>query len=197
MTLYPEQVRALGYARKRGTEAALTEIRARVAGTYAEIENLVGSLAPEVVRRRTEVSAWSVHEVVYHLVQSDGPAAPQLRDLLAGNDCDEPIAAGLQSPEPFAVGWGDLLERFRHAHRDIVALLDRASDDIPAAATAAVQMVVKCAGPDGVLVPVHWVERFDWKAYAILLHAHTREHIAQVNRILAALAAPAPTSSSG
>ena len=47
-------------------------------------------------------------------------------------------------------------------------------------------MVVKCAGSDGTLAPVSWVERFDWKAYSILLHAHNREHIAQVQRILSA-----------
>ena len=39
---------------------------------------------------------------------------------------------------------------------------------------------------DGTLAPVSWVERFDWKSYSILLHAHNREHIAQVQRILSA-----------
>ena len=53
-------------------------------------------------------------------------------------------------------------------------------------ATAAVRMVVKCATPDGTLQAVSWDHRFDWKAYAILLHAHNREHIAQVHRILKA-----------
>ena len=57
-------------------------------------------------------------------------------------------------------------------------------------------MVVKCADPDGSLRPVHWLERFDWKAFAILLHAHNREHMAQIQRTLAALealdAAPEP-----
>jgi len=45
-------------------------------------------------------------------------------------------------------------------------------------------MVVKCARPDGALEPVSWLERFDWKAFSVLLHAHNREHIAQVERIL-------------
>jgi hypothetical protein len=49
-------------------------------------------------------------------------------------------------------------------------------------------MVIKRARPDGSFEPVHWVERFDWKAFAVLIHAHNREHVDQVERILAAVA---------
>ncbi|HEV8583164.1 MAG TPA: DinB family protein [Thermoanaerobaculia bacterium] len=187
--LLPEQERALGYIRKRGTEAALEAIRGKVAGTYAEFEALVETIPAAVAAEHRSTSGWSIHEVVDHLVQSDGPAVHQLAQLLAGQSLDTPIPASLQSPNPFELDWDTLRREFRRIHQDILGLLTAASDDVPITATAPVQMVVKCAGPDGSLTAVSWVERFDWKAYAILLHAHNREHIAQVNRILNAPAA--------
>lgn len=186
MPLLPEQQRALAYARRRGTESSLAEIRNRVAGTYAEVEALAAGVSPEAARRRPRPDSWSIQEVVDHLIESDRPAVGQLADLLAGVSVEHPIAASLQSPDPPGTGWQELLERFREVHRQILTLLDSATDDLPLTATAPVQMVVKCAMPDGRLEPVPWLERFDWKAFAILLHAHNREHIAQIQRILAA-----------
>jgi hypothetical protein len=184
MSLFPEQVRALAYVRKRGTDAPVDSIRERVAATYAEFEALVaGIAAPAALESRT-VTEWSVQEVVDHLVESDRPAVEQLAQLLSGQSSGEPIPASLQSPHPRDLDWDALRERFRTVHENILALLDRATDDIPLIATAAVQMVVKCADVEGNLRPVSWVEHFDWKAFAILLHAHNREHIAQVQRIL-------------
>jgi hypothetical protein len=186
VTLLPEQLRALAYARKRGSEAPVETIRARLTATYADFEALVEPIPADVARQRRATSAWSIQEVVDHLVESDRPAVAQLARLLAGEPVDTPIPASLQSPRPLDQDWSDLRRAFRAVHRDLLALLAPATDDLPLAATAAVQMVVKCAGPDGTLAPVSWLERFDWKAYAILLHGHNREHIAQVQRILGA-----------
>lgn len=185
--LRPEQLRALAYVHKRGTKAPLAEIRSRVAGTYAEIESLVADVPAEVARsRRPEVSAWSVQEVVDHLVESERPAANQLARLLAGQDVEEPIPAGLQSEDPLGHDWHALRGDLRTVHENVLDHLATAADDVPVTAKAPVEMVVKCEEPDGTLRPVHWIQRFDWKAYSILLHAHTREHIAQIHRILAA-----------
>ena len=198
VTLRPEQRAALGYARRRGTEAPLDAIRSRVAGTFAEIEALVAPLAAADAAWRPAPGAWSVHEVVDHLVESDRRGAEQLAGLVAGRSAGSPIPAGLLSVDPAAVGWDELRARFAAVHRDVVAVLDGASDATPLAATAPVEMVVKCAGPDGAIEPVHWIERFDWKAFAILVHAHNREHIAQIQRTLAATgAAGADLPSSG
>lgn len=195
MTLYPEQERALAYARRRGTEAPLAAIRERVAATYALFEERVAEIPAEVARRRPAPhlgsGSWSVLEVVDHLVESDTPAAGQLESLLAGRDVAEPVPAGLQSDDPLGLDWGDLRERFRAIHRRVLDLLDGASDDLPQDATAPVVMVVKHALPGGLVgegEPVHWIERFDWKAFAVLIHAHNREHIDQVERVLAAVA---------
>lgn len=161
-------------------------IRERVAATFDTLDGLVETIAPEVAREHRSTSAWSIHEVVDHLVESDRPAIEQLARLLAGDDVGEPIAASLQSAAPLAKDWGELRTQLRGIHRDLLALLSAATGDEPTTATAPVQMVVKCAGADGSLEPVSWLERFDWKAFAILLHAHNREHIAQIQRILAA-----------
>jgi hypothetical protein len=186
MTLRPEQQRALDYVRRRGTEAQVASIRERVTGTYAAFDALVEPIPAAVARQHRSSSGWSIQEVVDHLVESDRPAIEQLAALLAGRSVGEPIAASLQSAAPLLRDWNHLRAELRAIHRDIEALLAAASDDDPTTATAPVQMVVKCAAPDGTLEPVSWVERFDWKAFAILLHAHNREHIAQVQRILAA-----------
>lgn len=189
MTLRPEQQRALDYARRRGTEAPLDAIRERVAATYDTLDALVATIGADVAREHRVTSAWSIQEVVDHLVESDRPAIEQLAQLLAGNDVGEPIAASLQSAVPLAKDWSELRAQLRGIHHDLVAMLAAASGDEPTSATAPVQMVVKCARADGSLEPVSWLERFDWKAFAILLHAHNREHIAQIQRILAAPAA--------
>jgi hypothetical protein len=197
MALLPEQMRALAYAKKRGTDAPLQEIRTRLAGTYTEIEALVQAVSPAVAREHRASSGWSIQEVVDHLVESDAPAIGQLTELLAGRSVEEPIPASLQSADPLGHDWLGLQHRFRTIHENLLDLLSGASDQVPLEAKAAVQMVVKCAGPDGKPTPVTWVQRFDWKAFTILIHAHNREHIAQIHRILAAPSAgeapiPAP-----
>lgn len=184
MPLLPEQIQALAYARKRGTDAPLDSIRTRVAGTYSELRALVEAVPAEVARERRSASGWSVQEVVDHLVESDRQAVEQLGRLLAGEPVDTAIPASLQSPRPLDRDWSELRRELCAVHQGILDLLAAATDDLPLTATAPVQMVVKCAGPDGALAPVSWLERFDWKAYSILLHAHNREHIAQIGRIL-------------
>jgi hypothetical protein len=184
MSLLPEQIKALAYARKRGTDAAVESIRERVAATYAEFEALVAGIAEPLARQSGSTVGWSVQEVLDHLVESDRAAIDQLSQLFSGQSCGVPIPASLQSQHPRDLDWDTLRLQFHTVHENVLALLANATDEIPLGATAAVQMVVKCADAAGNLRPVSWVEHFDWKAYSILLHAHNREHIAQVNRIL-------------
>jgi len=187
MSLRPEQEQALAYVRKRGTESSLADIESRVAGTFAAIEAAVANIPPAVARQRPRPSAWSVQEIVDHLTVSDRLAVAQLAGLLAGSSSDEPIPAGLQSVAPLKIAWDDLQAEFRRVHQAILDLLASASDEIDLQATTVVEMVVKCANEDGTLDTVHWLQPFDWKAFAILLHAHNREHLAQVQRTLSSL----------
>jgi hypothetical protein len=183
----PEQARALEYMRRKGTESTFAEIRGRVAATFARFGELIEPLDAPLAQRGPRPGAWSVQEVVDHLLVTDRWSLAQLRELLAGRSVDEAIPASLQSESPLDRDWAELRSDFRELHAEILATLDGASDDVSLAVTAPVVMVVKCAEPDGTMVPIHWPHRFDPKAYAILLHAHSREHIAQIERTLGEL----------
>lgn len=67
---------------------------------------------------------------------------------------------------------------------DILELLEGASDAGPQEATAPVVMVVRCATGDGGTEPVEWIERLDWKAYALAIRVHVLEHIMQIRRTI-------------
>ena len=187
MTLRPEQERALAYARRRGTEAPLADLRRRVAETFAALDARLASIPAAHARIRPAPAAWSVHEVVDHLIVSHRPAMDQLRTLLAGREPEGgPVPANLQSPEPLARGWAELVAELAAVHAGFLALLDGAADASPQEARAPIEMVVKCATPDGALEPVHWVERVDWKAFAAVIRVHALEHLHQIERTLAA-----------
>lgn len=188
MTLRPEQEAALRYAQAKGTEAPLASIRERVAGTFSQIEELLASLPEEVVQVRPGAGRWCVQEVVDHLIESHRPAVEQLRSLIAGvPPAGDPIPASLQSADPLGQPWPDLVQRLRKIHRSYLAALDSASDETPLEAKTPVLMVVKVREEDGRTVPVEWLHDFDWKAYAVIFRAHTLEHIAQIERTLAAV----------
>ena len=183
----PEQRQALDYVRRKGTEAPAADVRQRLAIAFREIEALLEAVPAELTGRRPEPAAWSVHEVVDHLVESHRPAAHQLDQLLAGVSPADPIPAGLLSPEPFHRDWATVTAELRTVHRALCSLLEGVGDDTPAEARAPVAMVVRCATPDGGSEPVHWIESFPWKAFALLVAVHTREHTGQIQRILGRL----------
>lgn len=189
MVRFPEQQRALDYARRRGTEAPLTELRDRVARTFAELETWLHALPGERAPERPAPGKWSAHEIVDHLVESHRPAVGHLRELIAGRSIDsDPTPAGLLSPEPLSRPWATLLGALETVHRDYLRELDRATDATPLTARGPVVMVVRCRMPEGHVEPVHWIEHFDWKASAILVRAHSLEHLQQLQRTGAALA---------
>ena len=196
MELRPEQVQALSYARRQGSEAPIDVIRGKVGATFRELETLLASVPAELTGQRPAESAWSIHEVVDHLVVSHRRAVEELTDLVAGRTPRSgPIPAGLVSDDPFAITWSDLVGELKAIHRRFVAALEGASDETPLTARAPIEMVVKCRQPDGRVEPVHWVESFDWKAYAILFRAHSIEHVHQIRRTLAAVGENTPSTS--
>jgi hypothetical protein len=83
--------------------------------------------------------------------------------------------------------WGSLAAEIQDIHRLFRAAADRANDALSLDVKAPVQMVVKVAGENGEMTSVAWVEELDWKAYAVGISAHTREHQAQVERTLEAI----------
>lgn len=188
MELLPEQSRALGYARRRGTQAPVGTLRAKVSATFRELEALLDSVPEEVAAEAPAPSRWSVHEVVDHLVESHRRAVEQLASLVSGESPESgPIPAGLTSEAPFAKSWSVVVGELRDVHRRFEGVLAGATDETPLTARAPIEMAVRCATADGESRPVHWVETFDWKAYAILFRAHSLEHVQQIQRILAAV----------
>ncbi|HKH45310.1 MAG TPA: DinB family protein [Thermoanaerobaculia bacterium] len=194
--LRPEQDAALRYAREKGTEASVDSIRQRLSGTFAKLEGLLASLPERVVRIRPAPDRWSIHEIVDHLVESHRPAVDSLRELVRGHWPEGgPIPASLLSADPLGRPWPSLVRELSGVHRQLLAILDGASDETPLTARAPVVMVVKIRAEDGSLTPVEWVDDFDWKAFAIILRAHTLEHVAQIERTLAAVGAADPRTS--
>lgn len=185
--LRPEQEAALRYAREKGTEAPAASVRQRMAKTFAQLEALLAAIPQEAVRIRPAPGRWSVHEIVDHLLESHRPAIDELRELVRGHRPEGgPIPASLLSADPLGRPWPGLVRELSGVHRELLAILDGASDATPLTAKAPVLMVVKVREEDGSLTPVEWVDDFDWKAFAILLRAHTLEHVAQIERTLQA-----------
>lgn len=183
----PEQRAAVDYARRAGTEAPSASIVRRLESTFAELDAELAAVSPEAAAWSPGEGRWSVRDVTDHLVVSHRWAMRQLGELVAGRvPAEGPIPAGLRSPSPPPSPWPELAGELSRTHADFLRLVAATPEDTSLAARAPVEMVVKCAGPDGRLEPVHWVESFDWKAVAILFRAHALEHLHQVRRILAA-----------
>ena len=191
VTVRPEQQRALDYLRRKGTEAPVERLREHVAGTFTELEALLDGVPPALRAVRPGPGRWSVQEVVDHLVESHRPAVEQLRSLVAGErPAGGPIPASLQSADPLARRWEDLVAELRQVHRDYREVLEQADDATSLAVTAPLLMVVKVAGDDGALTPVTWERELDWKASAQAFRVHTIGHRQQIAATLAALGHP-------
>jgi DinB family protein len=183
----PERTAALEYLRRHGTDAPAARLCASLRAVFHALERKLVDV-PEAMRTlRPAPDAWSVHEVVDHLVESDRPAVAELRDLCAGmSPVGGPIRARLQSPDPFARSWPELVRDLTRAHADLLASVASADDDTPLTARAPSVIVITVPGESGREV-LEWVEQLDWKAYTQAIRVHTHEHLAQIERTIAAL----------
>ena len=59
--------------------------------------------------------------------------------------------------------------------------------DFATDARAPIVMVVNVPDEPGKVVPLHWVEDLDWKAYAIVWRLHVIDHRKQAKKVHAAL----------
>lgn len=181
MPLRPEQVRALEYLQRRGTNADPATLRKEMEAALRSFEDEVAGVPASLRSVRPAPGAWSVHEIVDHLTVSHRRAAGELRILIAGRRPEGgPIPASLQSEDPHGIPWPELFSQLKDVHETILEIL---SEDTPLSeARAPVVLVVKTANEAGELVPVEWIEELDWKAYAQGLRVHTLEHLSQVQR---------------
>ncbi len=189
MSLYPEQIRAIDFLRLKGTQAELPKLREQLAKAFVTLEALAEDVPPAFRAVRPREGAWSVHEVIDHLVVTHTLAEGELRELIAGRrSVGEPIAAGLVSDDPFAVSWDVLLDRLRQVHRDFLDAANAGDEDTPLDLRTPIVLVVKVPGADGTPTPVAWSHDLDWKAYVQAFRFHTLEHVEQIKRMLSELA---------
>jgi hypothetical protein len=174
------------YLRDRGTRLPAARIAERVGAAFQALDAALVPVTDEEARRRTLPGEWTVQEVVDHLVETHRASLDELRDLLADRrPSGGPIPASLQSPEPMAHRFQDLVEELRGLHVRILEVLGRAADRLTDA-RARVVMVIDVREQDGTERPLSWVEEVDWKAYAIIFRLHEVDHLNQIKKILAA-----------
>ena len=179
----PEQVRALAYLKRKGTDAPIELLRRRIADSFADFETMIASVPPSLRRLSPAPGRWSAQEVVDHLIESHRPAVSQLDSLLNGLTPETgAVPASVQSTDPLAHKWDELVEELHRIHASLINLFERASDSCSLDVRVPVNMVMKADDPGG--PSVQWEERLDWKAFAQTLRIHTIEHRSQIERTL-------------
>jgi hypothetical protein len=187
VTLRPEQVKAQEYLHAKGTRLAAPQIHERVAAGFAALETFLDEVTEAEAQARALPGEWTIQEVADHLVETHRPSLEELRDLLTGRrPPGEPIPAGLQSRDPSARPWPELLVLLKRLQAEVVATLGAAPDRLTDA-RAPVVMVINVKEEDGRETPLHWIEELDWKAYAIIFRLHVLDHLGQVRKVLKAV----------
>jgi hypothetical protein len=177
------------YLKTKATDLPADVIRERVTQALAAFERFAANVSAEQARRRAWDEEWAIQEIVDHLVETYRPGVDELRCVLAGRrPPGEPIPASLQSKAPMLRPWAWLLRELRTIHADVGAMLEDVPPDFETSARAPVVMVINTPRADGTLRPLHWIEDFDWKAYAIISwRLHAIDHLNQAKKVLAAL----------
>jgi hypothetical protein len=176
--------RALAYFASKSSLAP-HDVRQQIAAAFDSLHAVLDEVGPDRWSVRPAGDAWSVQEVVDHLLETFRPGVDELRCVLAGErPSGEPIPAAVQSKAPRLRPWPWLLAELRRTERDVLDLLGGVPDDFAGTARAPIVMVVNV--PDA--APLSWVQDVEWKAYSIVSwRLHTIDHMKQVRRILTAL----------
>lgn len=182
----PEQVQAKAYLDQQGSRRSAAQIRDRVAAGFNALEEFLDGVSEADARARPMADEWTIQEVTDHLVETHRPSVIELRELLANRrPTGGPIPAALQSADPMARRWADLLNDLKRVQAQAVEAL-AAAPDMPTDARAPVVMVINVKEADGRETPLHWIEELDWKAYGIVFRLHVLDHLAQARKVLAA-----------
>ena len=182
------KAKAREYFRTKGTLVPIAEIQARIADAFGSLEAFVAPLSATVAARTGIPGEWSIQEIVDHLVETHRPGLDELWCLLAGRrPPGEPIPASLQSKSPRDRPWPWLRAELDRIHGEILQTLAAVPADFATDARAPIVMVVNVPDERGRIVPLHWVEDLDWKAYAIVWRLHVIDHLKQAKKVHAAL----------
>jgi hypothetical protein len=187
-TIEAAKATAREYFATRGTLAPAGALRQRIAEAFELLETFLDTVPPAAAPRIAIAGEWTIHEIVDHLVETHWPGLDELWCLLAGRrPPGEAIPAGLTSKAPLTRPWPWLRGELARIHGEILRTLDAVPPDFATDARAPIVMVVNVPDERGKLVPVHWIEDLDWKAYSITWRLHVIDHLKQARRVLAAL----------
>ncbi len=177
------------YLKTKATDLPADVIHERVTQAVAAFERFADNVSAEQACRRAWDGEWAIQEIVDHLIETYRPGIDELRCVLAGQrPPGEPIPASLQSKAPMLRPWAWLLRELRTIHADVGTMLENVPRDFETPARAPIVMVINAPREDGALKPIHWIEDFDWKAYAIISwRLHAIDHLNQAKKVLAAL----------
>jgi hypothetical protein len=187
-TIEAAKAKAREYFATRGTLAPAGALRERIAEAFESLETFLDTVPAPAAARTAIAGEWTIHEIVDHLVETHRPGLDELWCLLAGRrPPGEAIPAGLSSKAPLTRPWPWLRVELARIHDEILRTLDAVPADFATDARAPIVMVVNVADERGTLVPVHWIEDLDWKAYSITWRLHVIDHLKQARRALAAV----------
>jgi hypothetical protein len=182
------QHKAREYLHANGTAAPLAPLRKRVGQAFERLQTFLQSVDAARAAKVAWPGEWSLHEIADHVVETHRPSLDELRALLAGRrPSGGPVPAALQSEQPLARPYHAVLTEMTAIHEDVTAALAAVPDDFATDARAPIVMVANATDASGATVPVHWVEEFDWKAYAAVLRLHAIDHLHQAKKVLSAL----------
>jgi hypothetical protein len=176
------------YFRTKGTLVAASAIHERIGDAFGALETFLEPISAATAARVGIPGEWTIQEIVDHLVETHRPGLDELWCLLAGRrPPGDPIPASLQSKAPLRRPWPWLLAELARVHGDILRTLSAVPPDFATDARAPIVMVVNVPDEPGKVVPLHWVEDLDWKAYAIVWRLHVIDHLKQAKKVHAVL----------
>lgn len=180
--------KARDYFKTKGTLVAASAIHERIGDAFGALETFLEPISAATGARVGIPGEWTIQEIVDHLVETHRPGLDELWCLLAGRrPPGDPIPASLQSKAPLQRPWPWLLAELARVHGDILRTLSAVPPDFATDARAPIVMVVNVPDESGKVVPLHWVEDLDWKAYAIVWRLHVIDHLKQAKKVHAAL----------
>jgi hypothetical protein len=180
--------KARDYFKTKGTLVAASAIHERIGDAFGALATFLEPISAATGARVGIPGEWTIQEIVDHLVETHRPGLDELWCLLAGRrPPGDPIPASLQSKAPLQRPWPWLLAELARVHGDILRTLSAVPPDFATDARAPIVMVVNVPDESGKVVPLHWVEDLDWKAYAIVWRLHVIDHLKQAKKVHAAL----------
>ena len=182
------KAKAREYFKMKGTLVASSVIHERIADAFGALDAFLAPISAATASRVAAPAEWTIQEIVDHLVETHRPGLDELWCLLAGRrPPGEAIPAGLQSKSPLDRPWPWLRAELDRIHGEILRTIAAVPASFVTEARAPIVIVVNAPDEHGRVVPLHWVEDLDWKAYAIVWRLHVIDHLKQARKVLAGI----------